>query len=219
MDKETAAVIVEPIQGEGGIYPAKPDFLRGIREACDAVGALMIVDEIQCGLGRAGRLWAHEAYAVKPDMMTLAKPLAGGLPIGAVLVSDKVAAAIRPGDHGTTFGGNPFVCAAAKHVVERIADPHFLAGVRSKGKLLKEQALELQTRFPTQVKAVRAPLDDGLFVAVEFFGPVKPVIARAAARGLLIISAGENTLRLCPPLIISEDEILHAMSTLSKCIQ
>src|SRR5690606_27462460 len=126
----TAAVIIEPIQGEGGVLPVPADFLRALRERCDAAGALLIYDAGQVGLGRTGTLWAHEAAGVEPDLMTLAKPLAGGLPMGAVLLTERVARAVRPGDHATTFGGGPLVASAALAVCRRIGDPAFLAEVR-----------------------------------------------------------------------------------------
>ena len=215
---KVGAVIVEPTQGEGGIYPADASFMKGIRQLCNEHGAYMIVDEVQCGLGRTGRLWAHEAYDVAPDMMTLAKPLAGGLPIGAIMMTDAVADAISPGDHGTTFGGNPFVARVAEHVFARIADPKFLKHVQMRGKQLVEGCNKLRQKYPNLIKEVRSPLDNGLFVGVDLIVPFKYVQAAAAERGVLIISAGENTIRLAPPLVISEEEISFGLKVLDEAL-
>ena len=125
---KTAAIFCEPVQGEGGCRPAQAEFLRGLRALCDEIGALLVFDEVQCGLGRTGHLWAHQAVDVKPDIMTVAKPLAAGLPIGALLCTQAVADAMQPGDHGSTFAGGPLVCQAARYVVDRVRQPDFLAG-------------------------------------------------------------------------------------------
>ena len=212
------AVIVEPVQGEGGIYPADAAFLRALKDKCEASGALLIVDEVQCGLGRTGRLWAHEAYDVAPDMMTLAKPLAAGLPIGAVLMTDAVAAVVAPGDHGTTFGGNPLVAAVAAHVLERIAAPAFLAATRERGRQLLEGARALARDFPHAVGDVRGAADGGLFVGIDLKLPFKPLQDAAVERGLLIISCGENTVRICPPLVITEAEVKKGLGILRAAL-
>jgi acetylornithine/N-succinyldiaminopimelate aminotransferase len=217
-NEKIGAVIVEPTQGEGGIFPADAGFMKGIRQLCDEHDVYMIVDEVQCGLGRTGRLWAHEAYDVAPDMMTLAKPLAGGLPIGAIMMTNTVAAAISPGDHGTTFGGNPFITRVAEHVFTRIADPNFLAHVQARGKQLVEGCKKLLQKYPQLVKEVRSPLDNGLFVGVDLIVPFKYVQAAAAERGLLLISAGENTIRLAPPLVITEEEVSFGLRVLDEAL-
>lgn len=208
VDDQTCAVIVEPIQGEGGVNPAKFEFLPWLRQLCDRHNALLIFDEVQCGLGRSGKLWAHELYGVTPDIMTLAKPLANGLPIGAVLVTEKVAAAISPGDHGSTFAGGPLVCAAANVVFDRVNRPEFLAEVAAKGKYLKERLWQLPLG---QIADVRGA---GLLVGVELNQPAAPVIARARQNGLILINAGENVLRLAPPLIAARRHIDEAISKL-----
>ena len=213
-NEKVGAVIVEPVQGEGGIYPADPKFMQGLKDLCVQSNAILIVDEVQCGLGRTGRLWAHEAYDVAPDIMTLAKPLAGGLPIGAVMMTDAIASAIAPGDHGTTYGGNPFVTKVASHVFERIASPKFLADVRARGKQLFDGAQAIARKYPHAIREVRGTLDNGLFVGVDMILPFKAVQTAAASRGLLIISAGENTIRLCPPLVITEAEIKSGLEIL-----
>ena len=169
----------------------------------------------QCGLGRTGRLWAHEAYPdALPDMMTLAKPLAGGLPIGAVMMTQAVADCIVPGDHGTTYGGNPFVAAAASHVFARIADPAFLAATRARGRQLLDGCAALHRKYPHAIREVRGTRDAGLFVGVDMLLPFKAVQAAAYERGLLIISAGENTIRLAPPLVVTEAEVAFGLRAL-----
>ncbi len=211
-DDDTCAIIVEPVQGEGGVQPAAPEFLRGLRDLCDQHGALLIFDEVQCGLGRSGHLWAHEAAGVTPDIMTLAKPLAGGLPIGAALVTDKVAAVMKPGDHGSTFAAGPLVCAAANVVFDRVSQPEFLAQVRETAAHLKNR---LESLTSDQIVEVRAA---GLLVGVEMKGSVKPLIAAARERGLLLINAGENVLRLAPPLIITKEQVDAAVSIIASCL-
>lgn len=210
---DTCAVIVEPLQGEGGIHPATAEFLHGLRDLCDRHDALLIFDEVQCGLGRSGRLWAYELYDVAPDMMTLAKPLAGGLPIGTTLVKEAVAQVIRPGDHGSTFGAGPLVCRAAQVVFDRVSQPSFLAGVREKGRHLLSRLADMDSPKVTEVRG------RGLLVGVELDRPVKPLLAAARQRGVLVINAGENVLRLCPPLIIDKDEIDTAVEVIAECLK
>lgn len=209
---ETCAVIVEPVQGEGGVHAAAPTFLNGLRQLCDQHNALLIFDEVQCGLGRTGHLWAYQALGVTPDMMSIAKPLAGGLPIGAVLVTDKVAAAIQPGDHGSTFAGGPLVCAAALHLFERVNQPTFLAQVQEMGAYLRHR---LQTLECDKLVAVRGL---GLMVGLELNVPVADVVAAARHKGLLLVNAGENVIRFVPPLIVTRPHIDEAMEVLTLCL-
>ncbi|KAI5057595.1 hypothetical protein GOP47_0027610 [Adiantum capillus-veneris] len=212
---KTAAVFVEPIQGEGGILPAMMAFLKGLRKCCDETGALLVFDEVQCGLGRTGRLWAHEAYEVEPDVLTVAKPLAGGLPIGAVLVKEAVASTIEFGDHGSTFAGGPLVCHAALAVLDRIQEPGFLENVAKHGHLLRSLLCEKLGSNP-HVKEVRGT---GLLVGVELDVSASPVVKAALEKGLLVLTAGKgNVIRLVPPLIISEQEIRHAVTILLECM-
>ena len=211
---DTCAVVVEPVQGEGGIHAATPEFLRGLRELCDRHAALLIFDEIQCGLGRTGRLWAHEAHGtpVVPDIMTLAKPLANGLPIGAILLTEEVAAAVGYGEHGSTFAGGPVVCRAAEVVFDRVSDPAFLAAVAENGQRLRQALLALNSPRVVEVRGV------GLLVGVELDGPAAPIIAAAREKGLLIINAGENVLRIAPPLIVSGEHVDAAVAILGECL-
>jgi acetylornithine aminotransferase len=212
---KTAAIFVEPLQGEGGVCSATASFLTGLRELCDETGTLLVFDEVQCGLGRTGRLWAHEAYDVRPDIMTLAKPLAGGLPIGAVLVTERVAASIAAGDHGSTFAGGPLVCHAAVAVLDRIQAPGFLESVAEKGEYLRAQLREKLGNNP-HVKEVRG---EGLLVGIQLDVPASPLVAAALKAGLLILTAGKgDVVRLAPPLIISTQEIDQAVAILDSCM-
>jgi len=207
-------VIVEPVQGEGGVRPLSTQWLLLLRELCDRHGAALIFDEVQCGLGRTGTLFAYEQAGVTPDMVTLAKPLAGGLPMGAVLVTEPIAAALGPGDHATTFGGGPLVAGVALEVLKTIAEPEFLAAVAVKGERLGARLKALAVR----TKRVREARGRGLMWGVELAEAAAPVVAAARERQLLIVSAGPNVLRLVPPLIVSEAEIDRAADTLGEIL-
>jgi len=213
MDENVCAIIVEPIQGEGGIYPASQQFLQGLRELADEYDALLIFDEVQCGVGRTGHLWAYQGYGVEPDILTAAKPLAGGLPIGAILMRQKVADAMHPGDHASTFAGNPYTTHVAHHVVDRIADPAFLADVQAKGDLLVDLLEELNSPHILEVRG------EGLMVGVQMDIDAAPIMSAAYDRGLLVLIAGPNVLRFVPPLVISEDEIKQAVATVGEILQ
>ena len=210
----TAAVIVEPLQGEGGVRPVEPEFLAFLRDLCDERGAALIFDEVQCGLGRTGTLFACEQAGVTPDLLTLAKPLAGGLPMGAVLVSDRIAAALAPGDHATTFGGGPLVATVALEVLRTIADPDFLAEVRAKGAWLGERLQRLAAGSP-RVKAVRGR---GLMWGIELSGPAAGVVTAARERRLLVLTAGPNVIRIVPPLTISLDDLERGVAVLAEVL-
>lgn len=198
---KTCAVIVEPVQGEGGIHVASDEFLAGLRRLCDRRGALLIFDEVQCGLGRTGALWAHQHCGVIPDMMTLAKPLGGGLPIGAVLVTQSVADAIHPGDHGTTFGGNALICAVAQAVLDRISEPEFLTAVSEKGAYLMERLHEMNSPHVLEIRG------RGLMVGLELDMEANKIVQAGYGKGLILVNAGDKVLRMVPPLIISRQEI------------
>ena len=211
---QTCAIILEPVQGEGGIFPATEDFLKGVREICDINNCLLIFDEIQCGLGRTGKFCAHEHYSVTPDLMALAKPLAGGLPMGAILLTDAVAAAVQPGNHGTTFGGGPLVSQVASHVVQRLHDPKLLAHVDQQGAYLKSCLDTLQARCP-KILEVRGM---GLMVGIELEGDPMEVIKACADQGLLICKTGGNAVRLLPPLIVEPVHIDEAVAILGRVL-
>ncbi len=209
---ETAAVIVEPVQGEGGVYPARDAFLRGLRTLCDERGALLIFDEIQCGLGRTGKLWAHEYAGVKPDLMTLAKPLAGGLPIGALLMTDAVASAMHVGEHGTTFGGGAFITSVALSVFNRIGDPKFLAHVNETGNYLMERLSEINS---PHIKEVRGR---GLMIGVELDIDAGKVTEKGYAHGLLLIKAREKVVRFVPPLVFQKQHVDELTDKFAKIL-
>jgi acetylornithine/succinyldiaminopimelate/putrescine aminotransferase len=207
----TAAVFVEPVQGEGGIRVAPPDFLQGLADLSREAGTLLVSDEVQCGLGRTGRMFAYQHAGIRPDMVTLAKPLGGGIPLGAVLLRDELAPAIQVGDHGSTFGGNPIACAAALVVLERIAAPGFLEKVARKGQHLRGGLDDLARKYRDVVREVRGA---GLMIGIELTGPASPVLAALRKEGILATKAGDNVLRLLPPLVIKRGEIdtlLHAL--------
>ncbi|NPV68385.1 MAG: aspartate aminotransferase family protein [Anaerolineae bacterium] len=210
---DTCAVIVEPVQGEGGVHVATPEFLQGLRALCDAHDAILIFDEVQCGMGRTGMLWAHQASGVTPDIMTLAKPLAGGLPIGAALISDRIAAVIEVGDHGSTFGGGPLVASAARVVLERISDPAFLRHVEAMGAALRDGLAALHA---PQIVEVRGR---GLMIGVELTVPAAEVVSAGYAHGLIMVSAGPNVLRLVPPLILEQAHVDEALEKLDAILR
>ncbi len=211
----TAAVIVEPVQGEGGVRPVDPEWLGFVRELCDSRGVAVIFDEVQCGLGRTGTLFAYEQTGVVPDLLTLAKPLGGGLPMGAVLVTGAIAAALKPGDHATTFGGGPLVAGVALDVLRTIGEPAFLAEVRRKGTWLGERLRGLadRTRRVAQVRG------RGLMWGVELTEPAAPYVAQARERHLLVVTAGPTVLRLVPPLVISDQELERGVAILEDVLQ
>lgn len=201
MSDDVCAVIVEPIQGEGGVHPATSEFLRGLRALCDQHNALLIFDEVQCGLGRTGTLWAYQGVGVTPDILTAAKPLAGGLPMGAILMTQRVAEVMHPGDHGSTFAASPLVASVAQAVLERVSRPEFLAEVATKGTYLQERLAELNSPHITDIRG------RGLMIGVDLDVPAADIITAGYGAGLLLVNAGPHTLRFVPPLIITRDEI------------
>jgi acetylornithine/succinyldiaminopimelate/putrescine aminotransferase len=209
-----AALIVEPVQGEGGVRVLDPGYLRELRALTHERRVLLILDEIQCGLGRTGWLFAYERAGIEPDLLTLAKPLAGGLPMGAVLMTDAGARAVQPGAHGTTFGGGPFVAAVAEHVVQRLADPALLARVRAHGEWLGAALADLAERSG----AVRAVRGVGLMWGLDVQAPAGEVVERARDVGLLVCTAGDHTVRLLPPLTITHDELARGVARLEEAV-
>ena len=213
--ERTAALILEPIQGEVGIRPLSSDFLRSVREWTTERGIALILDEIQCGLGRSGTLFAHEPSGITPDILCLAKALGGGLPMGAVVLSREIAAAMAPGDHGTTFGGGPLVSSVARAVLDTIAAPEFLRAVRVQGDRLKAGLLRAAEANPGRVVEVRGR---GLLLGVELSGPAGPVVDEARERGLLTVPAGARVVRLLPPLTVRDSEIDQAVEILAAAL-
>nr|OQO17906.1 Acetylornithine aminotransferase, mitochondrial [Rachicladosporium sp. CCFEE 5018] len=203
---KTCGVLIEPIQGEGGVNVATPEFLQALRDRCTEVGALLIYDEIQCGLGRTGQLWAHASLpaSAHPDVLTTAKALGNGFPIGATLVTEDVSSKIVTGDHGTTFGGNPLGCRVAHYIVSRLADPTLQSSVLAKEQLFRKHFSRIASRFPNIVSEIRGK---GLILGMQLNADPTPVITAARERGLLVITCGTNTLRFVPPLIVTEDQI------------
>jgi acetylornithine/N-succinyldiaminopimelate aminotransferase len=201
---KTAGVFIEPVQGEGGIRVAPGDFLHGLADICRETGALLVSDEVQCGLGRTGAMFAFQQAHIRPDIVTLAKPLGAGLPLGAVLVREELAAALHVGDHGSTFGGNPVAAAASLVVMDKLTSNGFLAKVEKKGKMLGRNLRAIQRKYPNQIRDVRGV---GLMFGIEFSGPAAPIVAGLRARGILATKAGENVLRLLPPLVVKRSDL------------
>jgi predicted acetylornithine/succinylornithine family transaminase len=215
LDPETAAaVIVEPIQGEGGVRVIDPAFLRGLRELTRERNVMLILDEIQCGLGRTGAFFAYESIGIEPDMLTIAKPLANGLPMGAILVSGEIAATIQPGDHGTTFGGGPLLAHVAHHVVQRLSDPAMLAHVQETGAWFGAALQGIADRT-SRVRAIRGK---GLMWGMDTHEGAAAIVSRAFEQGLLLVTAGEHTLRFLPPLTITRDELSAGLETLERVL-
>jgi predicted acetylornithine/succinylornithine family transaminase len=210
----TAAIILEPIQGEGGVRALDAGFVREIRALATERKVALIFDEIQCGLGRTGHLFAYEGIGVTPDILTLAKPIAAGLPMGAVLLNDEIAATISPGDHGTTFGGGPFVATVAEYVLERLSDPSLLAAVRENGAWFGAQLKELASRT-NRIRGVRGA---GYMWGIDVMGTAAHVVSEAQAAGLLVCGAGEYTVRMLPPLIATRDDLAQGLSLLEQVL-
>ena len=212
IDKTVCAVLVEPIQGEGGVRVPSRKYLDGVRELCTTHDLLLIYDEIQVGMGRTGKLFSHQLEGVSPDIMTLAKALANGMPIGAMLTTDKVAKAFSPGSHASTFGGTPLVTAVALEVFRKISAPAFLEEVRRVGEYFKEHLLDLKDRYPF-IREVRGR---GLILGIELDFPGSEVVAKCQERGVLINCTAERVLRFLPPLIVTTDEVDLLIETLES---
>ena len=211
--EKTAAILVEPIQGEGGIRPAEYDFLRDIRSIANELGLLVFFDEVQCGIGRTGKLWAHEWAGVEPDVMAVAKGLGGGFPIGAVMATSEAAKGMVAGTHGSTFGGNYLAGAVARKVLEIVSEKKFLEKVQEIGKLLRYEIAKQCEKHPTVYKGVRGK---GLMLGIKCGPPNSELVKLLRDEGLLTVGAGDNILRLVPPLIIDEHHVAEAVSMLSK---
>jgi acetylornithine aminotransferase/acetylornithine/N-succinyldiaminopimelate aminotransferase len=213
LDSRTAAILVEPIQGEGGVHVPDDDYLPGLRKLCDESGALLIFDEIQTGMGRTGRLWGYEHSGVEPDIMTLAKALANGVPIGAMLCREEVAGVLTAGSHGSTFGGTPFVTSVALATLTTII-----------GERLPERAARLGRELMDGLRGIASPVvkevrGRGLLVGVELARPAAPVVDACREAGLLVLSAGEKVVRLAPPLIVEPAQVQHAVGILGQALR
>jgi len=215
LDPETAAaLILEPVQGEGGVRVLDAGFVREIRALTRERGVALIFDEVQCGLGRTGTLFAYEGLGVQPDLLTLAKPVAAGLPMGVVLLNEGIAATIQAGDHGTTFGGGPFVARIAEYVLERLSDPSLLASVKDNGAWFGSQLREVARRTG-RIRGVRGV---GYMWGIDVMGTASHVVSEAQAAGLLVCGAGEYTVRLLPPLVATRDELAQGLGILEQVL-
>jgi acetylornithine/N-succinyldiaminopimelate aminotransferase len=209
----TAAVMVEPVQGEGGIRPLPDICLKGLRDLCDTIGALLIFDEVQCGMGRTGKLFAHEWAGISPDIMMVAKGIGGGFPLGALLATEKAAAGMTAGTHGSTYGGNPLACAVGSRVMEIVADPAFLDDVGRKAGLFRQKLEGLVAAHPDMFESVRGA---GLMLGIKCKATNTDLVAAGYDEGVLTVPAADNVIRLLPPLNISDAEIAEAVDRLDR---
>jgi acetylornithine/N-succinyldiaminopimelate aminotransferase len=210
---QTCAILIETVQGEGGVTAMTPEFMQGLRKLCDEHGMLLILDEVQCGYGRTGRFFAFEWSGIVPDIVAVAKAIGGGFPLGACLAKDEVAASMVPGTHGSTYGGNPLATAVGNAVLDRILAPGFIEHVNQMGQKLSWNLQQLAQRYPDYVLELRGK---GLLAGIKITPPVRDFVARLRDdHQMLAIGAGDNVLRLIPPLIITEAEIKEAMDKLS----
>lgn len=212
----TAAILVEPIQGEGGVMPAPKGFLKALRALCDEQGLLLLVDEIQTGMGRTGKPFAYQHEGILPDAISLAKSLGNGLPIGAMVCTDEAGKSLVPGTHGSTFGGNLIAAAAANVVVRKVTEPQMLRDIAVKGEYFVSRLRELQTRMPTVIKEVRGM---GLLVGVELFQDAAPFISKCRELGMLSNAAGEKTIRFAPAYTISNDDLDQGVRILERALK
>lgn len=210
---QTAAIMIEPIQGEGGIRTAPDGFLKALRALCDEVGLLLILDEVQCGMGRTGKLFAHEWEGIRPDIMMVAKGIGGGFPLGVVLATEEAASGMTAGTHGSTYGGNPLACAIGARVVQIIADPAFLTEVNRKGALFRQRLEGLVAAHPKIFAEVRGI---GLMLGLKCHVAPADLVRAGHAQHLLTVAASDNTLRLLPPLTITDEEIAEAVARLDR---
>ena len=211
---KTCAIIMETVQGEGGIYPADPAFIRQVRELCDEKGILLILDEIQCGMGRTGSMYAYEQYGVKPDILTTAKAIGNGVPVGAFAMTEKVALkSLVPGDHGTTYGGNPLACAAISKVIDVFEEEKILDNVRVVAPYLEEKLNVLVEKYDF----IQSQRGLGLMRGLVCTCPVGPIISKAIEKGLILINAGTNIIRFVPPLVISREDVDAMFAVLDEC--
>ena len=212
---QTAGIMIEPIQGEGGVRTVPPQCLRGLRELCDAEGLLLIFDEIQCGVGRTGHLFAHQSVGVTPDVMTVAKGIGGGFPVGACLTTEAVGRHMTAGSHGSTYGGNPLAMAVGNAVLDVVLGEGFLEGVRHKSLIMRQKLAGLVDRYPTVLKDVRG---EGLLLGLECRMPNTELVAAMRAEKMLAVVAADNVVRLLPPLTIGEEETAEAETRLEAAL-
>ena len=214
VNDKTCAIILEPLQGEGGIYPAEKEFIEGIRKICDEKDIIMICDEVQCGMGRTGKMFAFQNYDIVPDIITSAKGLGCGVPVGAFIAGEKCCDSLVPGDHGTTYGGNPFATAAVEAVLNIYEKENILDNVNTVGKYLEEQLDNLVKECDNVLER----RGKGMMQGIVLKNPVGEVITKAIEKGLLVISAGGNVLRMLPPLIITKENVDEMINILRTCL-
>lgn len=213
---KTCAIIMETVQGEGGIYPADPAFIKQVRALCDEKGILLILDEIQCGMGRTGSMYAYQQYGVMPDILTTAKAIGNGIPVGAFCMTEKVAEkSLVPGDHGTTYGGNPLACVAISKVLDIFDSEKVLDNVRDVAPYLEEKLNILVEKYDF----IQCQRGKGLMRGLVLERPVGPIIAKAIEKGLILINAGANIIRFVPPLVISKADVDAMIAILDECLQ
>ncbi|HRQ61300.1 MAG TPA: aspartate aminotransferase family protein, partial [Alphaproteobacteria bacterium] len=215
VNDKTCAIIIEPVQGEGGITPADPAFLKGLRTLCDEQNIILIFDEIQCGMGRIGEFYAYDHFGVEPDIITLAKGIGSGFPVGALLAREKFSKAFTPGVHGTTYGGNPLACAVVRAVTSEISKPEFLAHVRKTGESFVKGLKDIQ-RSSNKIEDVRGL---GLMVGADLSVDIKEFMGKLKTNGMLSTQAGSKTLRLTPPLVAGTEEIEKALGLIEKTLK
>ncbi len=213
--KETAAIMIEPLMGEGGVRIVEPSFLRSLRGLCDENGLMLVFDEVQSGMGRTGRLFGYERSGVTPDIMSLAKALGGGFPVGAVLATDAAAEGMTAGTHGSTFGGNPLAMSAVNATLDVMLEPGFFAHVERIGILFKQRLAEIKDRYPSLIAEVRG---EGLLVGLRMLVPAGELVDATRAENMLTVGAGDNVVRLLPPLIISEQEMSEGIARLDRAL-
>ena len=216
--EKTCAVVVEPIQGEGGVLPADPEFLKGLRELCDENDALLVFDEVQTGAGRTGYLYAYEMYGVTPDILTSAKGLGGGFPVAAMLTTEKVAASLSVGTHGSTYGGNALACAVAQKVVDTVSQPEVLKGVKAHSDMLRKGMMDIGERYGIFSEVRGAGLLLGCVLTEEWKGRAKDFLAAGLEEGVMVLIAGGNVVRLAPSLIIPETDIEEALQRFERAV-
>jgi acetylornithine/N-succinyldiaminopimelate aminotransferase len=213
---QTAGIMVEPVQGEGGVRVGTNAFLKGLGKLCDDHGLLLILDEVQCGMGRSGKLFAHEWAGITPDVMAVAKGIGGGFPVGCFLATEEAAKGMVPGTHGSTFGGNPLAMAVGNAILDAVLEPGFLDQVRDAGLRLKQELARIKDENPDVVEEVRS---SGLLAGIKVKPPMGEVVAACSAEKLLTVGAGENVVRLLPPLNVTEAEISEAVQRLSSALK
>lgn len=212
---QTAAVMVEPVQGEGGVHVGSADYLRGLRALCDEAGLLLVLDEVQTGFGRSGKLFSHEWAGIVPDIMAVAKGIGGGFPLGAVLATEAAAAGLTPGTHGSTFGGNPLATAVGNAVLDVVLEPGFLEAVQQKALRLRQGLARLQDQLPGLVTEIRS---QGLLTGIKVGAAPSDIVAAALAERLLVVGAGDSVVRVLPPLTVADHEISEGIERLSRAL-